>query len=377
MQLPSATTQRPDIAVFYGTRPQLVKASKLVSALRTQAKVLAIDTGQHYDYELNGLLYEQLAVQPADLFLEVGSGTHAKQTAEIIQRAAVVLDDYRPKRVAVIGDTNSTLGAALAATKLRIPVVHVEAGLRASDPLMAEEINRRIVDAISGLLCAPSRAAEATLLRESVSGRVVMTGDIARDVLISNLARAPQTEAIARWPLVEGEPFVFCTLHRAELTDDREALHAVLRSLDRLPIPVIMAVHPRTRAKINEIGIKPISALLLREPFGYLETVACIREAVAVVTDSGGVQRESYWLGTPCITVRHETEWPETVQCGANVLIPPRQVDAELHTVLANSAAGPRDWPRDAYGDGHAAEAITVATMEWLGKSTHTMTPTL
>lgn len=361
------TNKDVDVAVFYGTRPQIVKASRLVAALRTRLSVVAVDTGQHYDYQLNGLLYEQLTVRPADLFLEVGSGTHAQQTADVVVRSADIISSYKPRCVVVVGDTNSTLGAALAAVKLRTPVVHVEAGLRSGDPLMAEELNRRIVDAISGLLCAPSSLAAATLASESPSGTIVMTGDIARDVLQANCSRAPSVVSIAGWPFAQGAPFIFCTLHRAELTADMGTLRTVLETLDNLPVGVIMAVHPRTRGVIASLDFQPSGSLVMRDPLGYLETVACIRDAATVVTDSGGVQREAYWLGTPCVTVRGETEWTETVKCGANTLVAPRAVASDLQSTVARSIESEREWDRDAYGDGHAADAITAATCTWLG----------
>src|SRR5919108_2938970 len=191
---------RTRVALCYGTRPQVIKASVLRRRLEAAYDVLAMDTGQHYDYELNALLYQQLGVRPPDAILEVGSAGHAEQTAGILVRAEKVLQEHRPRAVVVIGDTNSTLGCALAAAKLRIPVVHVEAGLRAHDALMAEEINRRLVDAISAVLCAPSAAAEARLRLEHVPGTVAITGDIARDVLLRNVPRVEPIGHAPHWP---------------------------------------------------------------------------------------------------------------------------------------------------------------------------------
>lgn len=384
---PGASDVRPHaaeapLALCYGTRPQVVKASVLVEALGECWPLLTVDTGQHYDYALNALLYEQLGICPADVYLEVGSGDHATQTSEIMTRSATVFAQYRPWALVVIGDTNSTLGCALAAAKMRIPVVHVEAGLRAADQLMAEEINRRVVDAISVVLCAPSVRAEARLHDEHVTGAVHRTGDIARDVLLRNLTRAPA--APAEWPIAPGTPFIFATLHRAELTDDAARLGTAVDALRSTELPVILATHPRTRERLARFGISARldGTVHVLPPLGYLETLACIRDAWAVVTDSGGVQREAYWLGTPCITMRAETEWHETVGVGANLTFAPERSAREFATVLHDHVARagrPGGWDRNAYGDGHAAVSIRAAIMplaaERIGQTTggHTL----
>ena len=358
------------LALCYGTRPQVVKASMLAEALGARWPLLTLDTGQHYDYELNALLYEQLGVRAPDHCLEVGSGDHASQTSAILSRAAETFVERRPWAVAVIGDTNSTLGCALAAAKMRIPVVHIEAGLRATDFMMAEEINRCVVDAISSLLCAPSVAAESRLRAEQARGTVVRTGDVARDVLLRHVARAPKPSDIAAWPLAAGERFVFSTLHRAELTDDPALLEGVLTALGRVGMPVIMAAHPRTRVILERTGLlgRLAPTLHLRAPLGYLEALACVRDAAVVITDSGGLQREAYWLGTPCVTLRAETEWTETLALGANTLVPAARAAAELTRTVAASlarAANGGGWDRDAYGRGDAALQIRDALAAW------------
>jgi UDP-N-acetylglucosamine 2-epimerase len=233
---------------------------------------------------------------------------------------------------------------------------------------MAEEINRRLVDAISAVLCAPSAAAEARLRLEHVPGTVAITGDIARDVLLRNVPRVEPIGHAPHWPLGRAEPFIFSTLHRAELTDHCERIAGVAAALGTLDMPVILAAHPRTRAALERhalIGRLPKNVYLL-PPFGYLEALACIRDAAAVVTDSGGVQREAYWLGTPCVTVRDETEWEETVQLGANVLVSPARAAEELAAVVRGHAAhAGAGWHRDAYGAGHAARLVREAIERW------------
>jgi len=340
----------------YGTRPQVIKASVIRRALERRFEVLAVDSGQHYDYELNGLLYRQLDVPPPDHYLEVGSGSHAEQTASILVRTERLIAETKPAAVVVIGDTNSTLAAALAAAKCRVPVVHVEAGLRAADALMAEELNRRIVDSCARVLCTPCASATARVRRERADAVVVETGDVARDVLLAALRTVPgSVEMPAR-------PYIYATLHRAELTDDVPLLEAVLVTLASLAMPVVLAVHPRTAARLG--GIDRMhrfgSGLQLRRAVGYMESLALIGRASAVITDSGGVQREAYWLGVPCLTLRRETEWLETVEAGANRVVPPEAHD-QLAGAVREAVDSPRAWDRDAYGAGGAAERVADA----------------
>ena len=357
------------LAVCYGTRPQVIKASLLIEALTSRWPLLTIDTGQHYDYELNELLYRQLGVAPPNHYLGVRAATHARQVSQILTRVATVLQRARPWAVVVVGDTNSTLGCALAAAQLGIPVVHVEAGLRASDPFMAEEINRRVVDVVSALLCAPSDAATVRLKSERVNGVVVRTGDIARDVLVRFAERAPQVDSIPGWPVGRGEPFIFATFHRAELTGDPDTVRGVVEALGGVETPVILAAHPRLRAALDSYGLceRLPPNIFLREPLGYLEAVACTAAARLVVTDSGGLQREAYWLRTPCVTLRRDTEWVETVQLGANVLVDPSKSEEELASAVSyweGCSSEVRRWNQDAYGDGNAASAIRDAIAE-------------
>ncbi len=352
------------VALCYGTRPQVIKASVLLDALRLRGPVVAVDTGQHYDFELNALLYRQLGVPVPDHFLEVGSGPPADQTAAVLARCAAVLRAARPAAVVVIGDTTSTLGCALAASKEGLPLVHVEAGLRSSEPGLPEEVNRRVVDAIAQLLCAPSARAAAQLRGEGTAGMVVDTGDVARDVLLRHLALAP--------PPAARPPFVLATAHRAALTSSREALAALLAGLGSLELPVLLPLHPRTREALERFGLMhPLPpSIEMRPPMGYLETVAAVRDAAAVVTDSGGLQREAYWLGTPCVTVRGETEWTETVSCGANALVPALETPVRLAGAVAAQRRRAREapWRPDFYGDGRAAERIAEAVGELVAR---------
>jgi UDP-GlcNAc3NAcA epimerase len=353
-----------DIALCYGTRPQVIKASALRRELARVGSVLAVDTEQHYDYELNALLYEQLGVERPDLLLEVKSGGHAEQTAAILLRAERVLQEQRPRVVVVIGDTNSTVGCALAAAKLRIPVVHVEAGLRAKDALMAEEINRRVVDAFAAVLCTPSARATERVRSERRDGVVAQTGDVAYDVLCKQAAAYRPNNGLVQ--LTGTEPYCYATLHRAELTDRPGVLLEVLSALAGLGMRVVLPLHPRTRATLVthapklELGDR----VTVVPPVGYLDSLALTRGSAVVVTDSGGLQREAYWLGVPCVTLRGETEWTETVELGANVTLEPSLAGRALYDTVQrqlNRWSGERRWDPTIYGSGDAAARVAAA----------------
>lgn len=353
---------RGPIGLFFGTRPQVIKASILRQSLSKVGQVLSVDTGQHYDYQLHQVHYDQLGVEPPDDFLGVGSGSHAQQTAAILTATAEWIRGHKPSLAVVIGDTNSTLACALAATQLRVPVAHVEAGLRATDRLMAEDVNRRIVDAIADVLFAPSEASAATLRREHPRATTEFVGDVAYDVLIRALPRAPATDSLAAYTADCAQGFVYVTLHRAELVDDAVLLQRVLEALDSLDRPCIFPVHPRTRKQIESLDLTLGARLHLTTPVGYLESVALTKAASAVVTDSGGLQREAYWLGVPCVTVRGETEWHETITLGANVLVNPRDVSTlgpTINEAVRRRRAG-ASWDRKTYGAGDAAARIAT-----------------
>ena len=354
------------VMLCYGTRPQVIKASVLRKALAADHRVVAVDTGQHYDYTLNQLLYQQLGIDHPDRTLDVGSAGHAEQTALILQRCEQVILEHTPALVIVIGDTNSTLGCALAAAKLRIPVAHVEAGLRAKDSHMAEEINRRVVDAFADLLFTPSAAATARVHQERTDAVAVESGDVARDVLERQRDSLPA--AVAASSAAVGD-YVYATLHRAELTDDPTLFLSVLDALDALPYPVVLPLHPRTQAALEKAAPARewTGALRLGPAVGYHESLALCRDATAVITDSGGVQREAYWLGTPCITMRAETEWRETVDENANAMLDPATGLSQLPSLVERQRSRRVEgWNRDHYGTGNAGDIIVAEVRRFL-----------
>jgi UDP-GlcNAc3NAcA epimerase len=303
--------------------------------------------------------YDQLGVHPPDAFLGVGAGSHASQTAALVTACDTWLEAHPVRLAVVIGDTNTTMACALAAAKRRIPVAHVEAGLRSSDALMAEEINRRVVDAVAQWLFAPCARVAAVLRREHPESTVRETGDVAYDVLCRALPLAPPAQSISGYDPEWGGRFVYCTLHRAELVDAPARLQLVMDGLARSTLPVLLVAHPRTAAALDRAGVRLEANVRRSGPVGYLESLALVKRATVVVTDSGGLQREAYWLGRPCITVRDETEWTETVERGANRLVPP-EAASRLADEIATACASGATWDHQAYGDGNAAGRIAA-----------------
>lgn len=347
------------VALFYGTRPQVIKASILREALAAIGPVLAADSGQHYDYQMHQVHYDQLGVRAPDAFLGVGAGSHAAQTAALLTACEAWLAAHPVRLAVVIGDTNTTLACALAAVKHRVPVAHVEAGLRSADHLMAEEINRRVVDAVAQWLFAPCPRVADELRREHPGADVIDSGDVAYDVLCRALPSAPAVDTVPGYRPDWGGEFVYCTLHRAELVDAPARLRGVMDGLSRSPLPVLLLTHPRTAAALDRSDIRLGNQIHRSAPIGYLESLALMRRAAVVVTDSGGLQREAYWLGRPCITVRGETEWVETVERGANRLVPP-EAASQLGEEITAARSQATMWDRSAFGDGSAARRIAT-----------------
>ncbi len=340
-----------------GARPQFVKLAPVAAALAAAGiDHRIVHTGQHYDERMSDAFFADLTIPAPDHNLEVGSAQHGAQTGEMMIRLEPVLAGERPDWVLTYGDTNSTIAAALVAVKLHLPVAHLEAGLRSRNRRMPEEHNRVLTDHASDLLLAPTELAMANLAGEGLLERSVLVGDVMADVCL-RVAGAVGPPALPD-SLDPESPYVLATIHRAENTDDPRRLAAIIAALRDQPVPVVLTAHPRLAAKCAEAGI-PLSggSLTTVAPYGYPDMVAAVRGATTVVTDSGGLQKEAYLLGTPCTTVRTETEWPETIAAGWN------RLDPEL-TATATWALPPQPLPtapRDAYGDGHAAERVAAA----------------
>jgi len=343
------------IVTIVGARSQFIKPAAISRVLRQRHREVLVHTGQHYDVRMSAVFFQELNIPLPDINLEVGSASHGAQTGTMLAKIEAVLLDERPDWVLVYGDTNSTLAGALAAAKLHIPVAHVEAGLRSFNRAMPEEINRVLTDHVSNLLLCPSQTAVDNLAREGITQGVILVGDVMADVLRLAVDRADPE--ILRRLQVEPSSYALATVHRAENTDNSARLLDILTGLSALRMQVIFPVHPRTSRAITTVGWKPPDHVKLIEPVGYLDMVTLMRNARVILTDSGGVQKEAYWLGIPCVTLRDETEWIETVTFGWNVLVgtEPGRIVAAANRPLPTT-------PRPTlYGDGFAAERCVAA----------------
>jgi UDP-GlcNAc3NAcA epimerase len=336
-----------------GNRPQFIKSGPLSLALQNRADEVVLHTGQHYDHELSQVFFDELGLEPPKHRLEAGSGSHAEQTARMLPgiEAAVVAE--KPDLVLVYGDTNSTLAGALAASKLRVSVAHVEAGLRSFDRRMPEELNRVLVDRVSSLLFAPSGTAVENLKDEGIIEGVHEVGDVMLD---ANLRLAPiareRSQALELAGVAPGT-YALVTVHR-EANTREPALGRIVEALNALEEPVVFPLHPRTAGAIESMGLRLAGHVHPRPPAGYLDFAALASQARVVLTDSGGVQKEAYWYEVPCVTLRENTEWVETVEAGWNHLVgtDPGAI------VAASREASPGPEHPSLYGDGHAADLI-------------------
>lgn len=344
------------VVTVLGARPQFIKAAPVSVALAARGHdERVVHTGQHYDADMSDVFFEELPIPVPVVNLGVGSGTHATQTARMLEGIERVLADERPDRVIVYGDTNSTLAGALVGAKLGVPTAHIEAGLRSFNRAMPEEINRLVADQCADLLLCPTRVAMEHLAREGRAEASRLVGDTMLDVQLSQRPAAARSNVLDRLGLEPGG-YALATVHRAYTTDAPERLRRVLSALDGLGLPVVMPLHPRTRSRMDAFEIPdPGGSLRLVDPVGYVDMLALETHARRILTDSGGVQKEAYWLGVPCITLRPETEWVETVEQGWN-----RLVDVEPDAIRA--AAEAEDWPTGTpeplFGTGRAAERI-------------------
>ena len=341
------------ILTIVGARPQFIKAAAVSHVLRRHHDEQLVHTGQHYDDNMSALFFRQLGIPEPDHHLEIGSGPHGRQTGRMMEAIEGLMLENRPDWMLLYGDTNSTLAGALAAAKLHVPVAHVEAGLRSFNRQMPEEINRVLTDHVSTLLFCPSAVAVANLAAEGLTKGVHDVGDVMADSLKLAAAAASNDSVVQRLGLEPGR-YALVTVHRAENTDNASHLTAILRAIDAMPFPVVFPVHPRTRAVITANGWHPGANVQLIEPQGYIDMVALLAGARLVCTDSGGLQKEAYWLAKPCVTLRTETEWVETVASGWNVLAPPTHANI---TELAVRATAPATRPA-LYGEGGASERI-------------------
>jgi UDP-N-acetylglucosamine 2-epimerase len=343
-----------------GNRPQFIKAAAVSRLLRRQHSELLVHTGQHFDDRLSAIFFSELELPDPDRELGIALGSATSQTARMLEALEPVVRDVAPDVVLVYGDTNSTLAGALAGAQAKVPVAHVEAGMRSFDRAMPEELNRVLVDHASALLLCSSEVAMTNLRHESVAGMTELVGDVMVDVALATQPRARERVDLVTARDVEPGAYVLATAHRAGNVDDPRRLRNLFDLLTAIPEPVVLPLHPRTRARLEQAGLdRELSAapgVTVTEPLGYFELTALLCHARRVLTDSGGVQKEAYLAGVPCVTLRANTEWTETVENGWNVL-----VDLDLDAALDALQRQPPPTRPQLYGDGHAGQHVVDA----------------
>ncbi len=344
------------IASIVGARPQFIKCAPVSRELKREHEEILVHTGQHYDHGMSAIFFEELAIPRPDYNLGIGSGTHGHQTGAMLGAIEDVIREEEPDVVLVYGDTNSSLAGALAAAKLHVPVAHVEAGLRSFDRRMPEEINRVLTDHCSDLLFCPTKTAVENLAAEGITGGVHLVGDVMVDAMNYNRAVAEERSRILEAVGVRPGEYLVITVHRPSNTDSQENMVAILGALAEAGMPVVFPVHPRTRNYLGRYGLlaKMPENVQVTEPLGYLDMLHLMAHAAKILTDSGGVQKEAYMLGVPCITLRENTEWVETVEAGWNVL-----VGAGRGGILqAMRSFAPEGEQSPCFGDGNASSKV-------------------
>lgn len=346
------------LVTIVGTRPQFIKLAPVSQALRQVYQEVIVHTGQHYDDSMSSDFFRDLAIPEPDYNLKIGSASHGVQTGCMLAAIEEVLLKEQPDGVIVFGDTNSTLAGALAAVKLSIPIAHVEAGLRSYNRAMPEEINRVMTDHISTWLFCPTENARQQALREGLTQGVEVVGDVMYDVLQHV---QPQLAAHAQTLLpylgIVPHTYLVATLHRPTNTDDPAVLRRIAAAFNSLHIPIVFPVHPRTRKVLQRYGIEWNRWVQIIEPLGHLDMLALVQSAHRVATDSGGLQKEAFLLGVPCITLREDTEWPETLVDGWNILVGNRYEDI----IAAFERSDPQRERLNPFGDGKAAHKIALS----------------
>lgn len=351
------------ILSIVGARPEFVQAMAVSQQLAINHTEILVHTGQHYDYQMSQRFFEELPIPTPDYNLSIGSGSHAQQTAELLVRLETVIAEESPDAVIVRGDTNSTLGGALVAAKLQRPLIHIEAGERSHNRAMPEEINRLTVDAIADLHLCVSPKAVTQLQREGHGRSVHWVGDVMLDALLQILPQAKIRSSILETLDRRAGDYALVTMHRAGNVDDPARLRQIICALNQVVQPIVFPVHPRTRAALARSESVLAKHIQVIEPVGYLDMIKLMANAALIATDSGGVQREAYYLRKPCLTLRDETEWTDIVDTGWNVLV---GADTEMIVQQWTTFAPPAAHP-PVLGDGEAGERIVAAIEQAFG----------
>jgi UDP-N-acetylglucosamine 2-epimerase len=356
------------VVTVVGNRPQFIKAAAVSHKLRAEHEEILVHTGQHYDDELSRIFFDELGIPAPTLSLDLGRGSNIAQAGRMMATLEPSLLDLSPDAVMVYGDTNSTLAAAIAAAHLQLPLIHVEAGMRSFDRSMPEEVNRVVCDHLSSLCLCSTPVAIANLAAEGLSENAVLVGDVMADVALHFGAVATERSTILRDHGLHAGEFALVTAHRAGNVDDPERLAALVGLLEAMPLPLFYPVHPRTKERLLETGLmqrlENAANVTIHPPVGYLDLLQLAGAARAVLTDSGGLQKEAYVLGTPCITLRSSTEWTESVATGWNAL-----VDLDPNAALAALDRGVPMAHPDLYRAGTAADSVVAAISDWSASS--------
>jgi UDP-GlcNAc3NAcA epimerase len=344
------------VASIVGARPQFIKAAPLDRELRELCQHVLIHTGQHYDYAMSAVFFEQLEIPEPHYNLGVGSASHGKQTGEMLIRIEETLIEEHPDCVLVYGDTNSTLAGALAAVKLHFPVAHVEAGLRSFNRSMPEEINRVLTDHVAQLLYCPTETARSNLLREGIAAGVFNFGDVMYDAVLQSIEGVDTASRLLASLDLRPGSYLLATVHRPANTDDQQNLASILRAFASADEVVVFPAHPRASQAMERLGLEVSSNVRLLEPVSYLDMLALEKNARLILTDSGGVQKEAYFFGVPCLTLREETEWVETTEAGWNLLVGANEqrIEEAIHEFRPQGERPPL------FGDGKASQRIAL-----------------
>ena len=360
------------IVTVVGARPQFIKAAAVSLAFASHNETdpsrrieeRIVHTGQHYDENMSGIFFDQLNIPRPWKNLSVGSGSHGSQTAKMMQGIEELLTEHRPDYVMTYGDTNSTLASALVAAKMHVPVIHVESGLRSFNKRMPEEVNRILTDHVSQWLFCPTRLAIENLKKEGITENVVWTGDVMYDAALTFAPHAEKSTVLAQYGL-QSKQYKLATVHRAENTDRPECLRGIFEALIEISTdtPVVLPMHPRTRAKLESTGMLKMvleSSLVITEPVNFLDMICLEKNAQLILTDSGGIQKEAFFHGVPCVTLREETEWVELIDSGWNVLVgaDKKRIIQKSEEVLARFATDEPNRDSVDYGTGTAAQVI-------------------
>ena len=352
------------ILTVIGARPQFIKCAPVSRIIRKYFKEVLVHTGQHYDHEMSKAFFKELKIPEPDFNLGIGSESHSAQTAKMLVGLEKVVEEKKPDLMLTYGDTNSTLAASLTASKLLIPLAHVEAGLRSYNRNMPEEINRICSDRISDLLFCPTRTAKKNLENEGIKKNVYMVGDVMKDLILKTLRSKSFKKRVFENRKLMRESFCYLTIHRQENTDNAERFRKMLDLISKIKYKVIFPLHPRTKKQIERNKIRLTENISVLKPISYFESLAYQKNADIVITDSGGMQKEAYILGTPCITLRDETEWTETLQNGFNTVVgsDTKKFVAALEKCLTIKLKP----DKNLFGRGDASEKITKVIRKYL-----------